>query len=189
MNNNLKYYPEPRIEFGHSQSADDSRDGLTLFGPYKQSSGDVRIGVIGTSKGIEAYRGFASEVNKPVYTKSAGRPFFSGFQAVFGMKWPDAPVISIEVSETDIQNLLNTRNLQERTYNLVSLYLEQITKYIKTEEAPVDLWYIVIPHSIWLLCRPKSSSGKSTYSKSRVTTFTADRFRCYPEEAKNWPNM
>ncbi len=181
-NNYLKYYQEPLAKFGYSQCAEDCRDGLTLFGPYTRTSGHVKIGVIGTLDGLEAYKTFCSEVNKPVFTESAGRPFFPGFQAVFGMNWPSTPVTYITIQKDEILRLLNTKNLHERTYQLVSLYLSGIKKYLENEEGQVDLWYIVLPSDIWRLCRPKSVSGKSTFSKRQIVHYLAGQIALFAEE-------
>lgn len=49
---------EPKLKFAFNQSAEDSRDGLTLFGPYEKNSSTIRVGVICTEKGLEYYRSF-----------------------------------------------------------------------------------------------------------------------------------
>lgn len=182
MTTKLSYFEEPRVEFGYAQTAEDSRDGLTLFGPFEPAQGEARMGVIGTAKGLEAYKGFASEVNKPIFTASAGRPFFPGFHSAFGLKWGATPTARIILSETEITRLLAINNLHERTYQLVTLYLNEIQKYIKNEEKQIDLWYVVIPRDIWSLCRPKSKSKGATVSKSRVQVFQSGQMSIFPEE-------
>lgn len=181
----LQYFDEPLMEFGLGQKADDCRDGMTLFGPYKEANGSVRIGVIGTSTGVSAYTFFSSEVNKPVYTQSAGRPFFPGFEAVFSLKWPTEPVVKIVLSDEEISSLLETRNLHERTYQLVTLYLDAIKKYLENEENQVDLWYIVIKKDIWRLCRPQSSSGKASVSKNVMKNYMVGQISLFQEDNTN----
>lgn len=182
MTNRLTYFKEPRVEFGYSQTAEDSRDGLTLFGPYEATQGEARMGVIGTAKGIAAYQGFASEVNKPIFTTSAGRPFFPGFHSAFGLKWGATPTAKLVLADSEITRLLAVDNLHERTYQLVSLYLIAIHKYIKNEEKQIDLWYVVIPRDIWSLCRPKSRTRGASVSKSRVQVFNSGQISIFPEE-------
>lgn len=36
LNDRLHYLEEPKLKFAFNQSAEDSRDGLTLFGPYEK---------------------------------------------------------------------------------------------------------------------------------------------------------
>jgi hypothetical protein len=185
MTNVIKYFDEPKVEFGFSQISDDCRDGLTLFGPFKKGSGDVRIGVIGTKNGLIAYNNFSSNVNKPVFTKTSGRPFFPGFKTIFGINWPINPVVTLELTELEIKTLLDLSNLYERTYQLVTLYLSRIKDYLETEESPVALWYIVIPHELWLNCRPKSASGRATYSKQQVETYNSGQTFLFDEDNEN----
>ncbi|MDR1561502.1 MAG: hypothetical protein LBS54_00245 [Dysgonamonadaceae bacterium] len=182
MMNELKFFEEPKVEFGYSQSAEDPREGLTLFGPYSKSSGEIRIGIVGTLNGINAYKSFAAEINKPVFTQSAGRPFFPGFSTVFGLNWPTGPEVTLKLSENDIENSLNTKNSHERTYKLVSLYLATVQKYLETEEGRIDLWYIVIPHQIWLTCRPKSTTGRATISAKYIREHRSGQKSLFPED-------
>ena len=55
-NNQLYYIEEPKLKFAYGQATEDSRDGLTLFGPYEHSKGMIRVGVVGTEEHIEFYR-------------------------------------------------------------------------------------------------------------------------------------
>lgn len=182
MNNKLHYIEEPKLKFAHNQSAEDSRDGLTLFGPYMKSHSSIRVGVIGTNKGINYYQSFVSQMNKPIFTNSLGRPFFPGFKAVFGLDWPVEPVTRIVLKEQDLEKALAISNLKERTYKVVSLYLDAIKQHISDEEAAVDIWYIVVQNDVLTLCRPKSISGKATYNKKQVETFNSGQMTLFPEE-------
>jgi len=179
---NLIYYEEPRVVFGYNQTAEDSRDGLTLFGPYETATGTVRIGVIGSPKGMHAYRHFAQEINKPVFTNSAGRPFFPGFYAVFGMKWDVSPTAELTLDENYIIQLTKIENLHERTYQLVTLYLEKIEHYMKNEEKQIDLWFIVVPKEIWTLCRPKSRSKGATFTKAAMAIHLSGQISLFADE-------
>ena len=182
LNDRLHYLEEPKLKFAFNQSAEDSRDGLTLFGPYEKNSGTIRAGVICTEKGLEYYRSFVCQMNKPIFTNSSGRPFFPGFKSVFGIEWPADPAATIILSQSDLDTSLAMANLKERTYNLVSLYLNAIKKYIEDEETVVDIWYVVVPNTVLTLCRPKSLTGKATYSKKQIETFTSGQLSLFPED-------
>lgn len=184
MNNHLTYIEEPKLKFAHNQSAEDSRDGLTLFGPYQSVGGSstIRAGYVGTQVGLEYYHTFVMQMNRPIYTKSLGRPFFPGFKSVFGIDWSPDPSAKIILQEEDLQVALSIPNLKERTYNLVSLYLDAIKRYIDDEEAVIDIWYVVVPNTVLTLCRSKSVSGKPTYSKRRIETFNSGQISFFEEE-------
>jgi hypothetical protein len=140
------------------------------------------MGVVGTSVGIAIYKTFAADVNKPIFTDSHARPFFPGFNSVFGLQWNSTPTAQIQIDDNDLNSKLEVGNLYERTYGLVSLYLTAIQNYIKNEERQVDLWYIIIPHNIYLNCRPKSKSKGATISKSRMQTYKSGQMTLFPEE-------
>lgn len=172
MNNNeLKYFTEPKLIFKYGQTAEDSRVGLTLFGPYENASCKAKVGIIGTNKGIINYSCFVNRINKPIFSKSMGRPFYPGFSTVFGIEWPEAPATTISINMNEIEELVQIKNLKERTYKLVSLYLNKIKRYIKNEEVSIDIWYVIVPMLIFSNCRPKSKSGKATISKQRLEKY------------------
>lgn len=182
--NHLRYYAEPQVEFGFGQIAEDCRDGLALFGPYVKVNSDMKIGVVGSEEGVKAYSYFANEINKPVYTKSVGRAFFPGFKTVFGLDWPVTPTASITIPSDQINKLIDIKNLHERTYQLVSLYLEEIMRYLENQEVNIDLWYIVISKEIWRLCRPKSTTGKSSISRFLMQQHSAGQMSLFKEDNK-----
>ena len=182
MNNRLVYLEEPTLKFAYNQASEDSRDGLTLFGPYERKSGAIRVGFVGTRTSLEYYSSFVTEINKPIYTNSIGRPFFPGFKSVFGIDWPSEPAASIILDNKKIESILDISNLKERTFYLVSLYLEAIKRYIDNEESVIDIWYIVVPNKVLSLCRPKSYSGKATYNKQQVDIFNSGQLFLFQED-------
>lgn len=184
MNNSLYFFDEPKLKFGFEQSAEDCRDGLTLFGPYERSNGSIKVGVIGTKENTELYNSFVKTLNSPIYTESAGRPFFPGFYTVFGRELPSIPEEIIIIDKNDIDEKLKISNLKERTYQVVSLYLDAILKFIKDEEKAIDIWYVLVPNDVLTLCRPKSQSGKASFDKKRVEIFNSGQTSLFIEEDK-----
>jgi hypothetical protein len=183
MNNNLIYFDEPKLAFGHDQTSEDPRDGLTLFGPYeKPLSYSVQAGVVGTQKGFDDYTEFVKRLGKPVISNNVQRPSFLGFEAIFGIKWPSKPVMESIIAENSLDELLLINNLQERTYKVVNLFLEEIKKVKNEEEADINIWFIVIPKSVWLKCRPRSSSTKiSSSTRDDVLAFQEGQHALFPE--------
>lgn len=182
MNKRLMYLEEPKLKFFHNQSTEDSRDGLTLFGPYEQRSGTIRVGFVGTSDGLGFYRSFVEQLNHPIYTESLGRPFYPGFSSVYGVEWPVDPAATIVLDNAEIESILETANIKERTYKIVSLYLDAIKQYIDNEEGVVDIWYVVVPNAVLTKCRPKSTSGKATYNKQQIDIFTSGQMSLFDED-------
>lgn len=182
MNKELSYINEPILQFGYNQFTEDCRDGLTLFGPVEKRHGTIRVGFIGTQQSLNYYSSFVTQLNCPIYTQSLGRPFFPGFKSVFGIDWPTNPEKTLILKESEIDSALNIPNLKERTYNLVSLYINTIKNYIDNEEGAIDIWYIVVPDLVLSLCRPNSISKKPTYSKKRVEIYNSGQISFFEEE-------
>ncbi|ATL48790.1 hypothetical protein COR50_17370 [Chitinophaga caeni] len=163
----LQLIKEPNLIFGFDQKTIDPRDGLALFGPYeKLNPYTLRVGLIGSNNCIEDYKSFVQQINKPIVstqtkyniTKSLERqrPSFPGFEAIFDIKWPNNPETNIEVDQKQIKILLANKNRTIRTSSLVDLFLERIIEFQKKEDNKLDLWFIVVPYSIYESCRPQS---------------------------------
>jgi len=140
MNNNLIYFDEPKLAFGFGQASEDPRDGLALFGPYEKStSHSVQVGVIGTQSGIENYTKFVKRLEKPIISSNVQRPSYLGFESIFGLKWPDKPALEKIINDDVLKDLLSISNLQERTYNVVNLYLDE-KKKLRAKKKPILMY-------------------------------------------------
>lgn len=161
---------EPGLEFGNGNVTADPRDGLVLFGPYKSRSGDtIKAGVIGTRRGIDAYRAFVQRINEPLMSEKwnkgkkafesdeVQRPSFPGFHAVFGLKWKPEPDLLIELDYAKILELLQGNKVKrQRSSAVVDHYLREIVKRTKSEDVSVDIWFVLVPKKIWEHCRHDS---------------------------------
>src|SRR5258706_1875885 len=100
---NLIRIPEPRLLFRHEQTVEDPRDGLTLFGPLdKAKPYGVKVGVIGTRRGIDIYKRWVEWVQGPVFIQPPpGRPPFPGFGAAFQTPWESQAVVELEVGDEE----------------------------------------------------------------------------------------
>jgi hypothetical protein len=176
----LAFLEEPRLVFGFDQKTEDPRDGLSLFGPCEAFSAySIQAGVIGTETGIKLYGSFVDKLRKPILSDSISRPSFPGFEAIFKIDWPTSPALKIVISQEEIKKRVK-RNLHERTFELVGLYLSEIKKAMQEEQQKVDIWFIVIPKNIWLKCRPKSSSGIGSVSRQGIVSFKAGQKYLFP---------
>ncbi|MGB6692298.1 MAG: hypothetical protein WBE76_31025 [Terracidiphilus sp.] len=105
----LIHIPEPRLLFRHDQATEDPRDGLTLFGPLDESRPyGIKAGVIGTETGIQSFERWVQWVQRPVFnaTPLLGRPPFPGFETVFRSRWNTKPLLSLTVTDAEIDEYL-----------------------------------------------------------------------------------
>lgn len=161
---------EPDLEFGKANTTADPRDGMILFGAYSSRAGDtIKAGVIGTRKSIEAYRKFVEMMNAPMKSMKwnkgkedfesdeVQRPSFPGFHAVFGLRWMPEPTLAIELSEQKIHSALKFNKIKrKRTNAVVDLFVKEIVKQTHTEDASVDIWFVLVPRAVWNQCRVES---------------------------------
>lgn len=185
LSNQLVYFEEPKLIFGHNQTAQDPRDGLVLFGPCETfKSNSVRAGFVGTKDGLSSYKEFVKRLNLPIKSKKRrygvvledelGRPSFPGFEAVFNVKWPEEPEIFLEIKEVQILLALGEKSRKLRVNTLVDIFLEQIKIASNDEDNfnSVNIWFIVIPVDIYKKCRPQSAGKEISASTKNFIDLT-----------------
>ena len=192
----LYVLPEPKVQVGYGQLAEDPREGLMLFGPvaFERNPTEVRVGVVGSRVGLELFVKWSAAFGKPVPQRldrdHADRDIpFPGFEAVFGASWPRKPVTTRIISRTDLLNAIRMRDRHQAVYAAVDLFFEEIRKASVDDDAQVDIWFIVIPDEVYLYGRPESRVPKGislspTYkmSKRMATRFTRDAPSMFPED-------
>ncbi|MEW8441572.1 MAG: hypothetical protein AB2689_25775 [Candidatus Thiodiazotropha taylori] len=169
----LIHLSEPGLSFGHGQVLDNPKDGLMLFGPLADIQGPaaLRIGVIGRQEGISRYRRWVEKINSyipPVRSDAAHHVAYPGFEAIFGCKWPSTPICKLAIPGKSLEDALYINDKHAAIYKTVTLFVEEIKRYIREEEAHVDLWFVVIPEEVYTYGRPKSSVPKALRQESEL---------------------
>jgi hypothetical protein len=157
----LSYLEEPLLVFGYGQILDYPKDGLMLFGPLDEvrRPAELRIGVIGRKHGIDRYQRWVERIIRYIPAErqdAAHHTAYPGFEAVFGTKWPTKPICALEIPDKKIQTSLLLSNRHEAIYKTVRLFADEIERYLREEEAHVDVWFVVIPEEVSQYGRPKS---------------------------------
>jgi hypothetical protein len=152
---------EPELRFGFNQSTAFAKDGLLWFGPLDdiQKPTSMRVGVVGSAKGLSLYQKWIKKINLPI---AAGKEAdhhvpFPGFEAIFCAKWPDKPLCSLMIPEQKILQTIRIKDRHQAIYNTVTLFENEIRRYINEEDSAVDLWFVVIPEEVYKYGRPQSS--------------------------------
>ena len=169
-NSRLQHIEEPRLGFRHGQELEYSKDGLFLFGPLddKANPAEMRIGIIGTSDGLNCFCEWAESIRRYIPPKDPDKPHHAGwpgFQAAFGTRWPKEPLVQLTVSKDDIHEAIRITDRHEAIYKTVALFEEPIRKYLRQDEAPPAMWFVVIPEEIYRYGRPKSVVPKEELIK------------------------
>ena len=188
--NDLVHIEEPNILFAHGQKCQDPRDGLSLFGPLPPHIYGIRGGVVATKDGLKIFEEYLQKLQQPIYNyNNTTRPFFPGFEAVFGCKWEANNILFKEVKKKDIDECLYIDSNYVRTYDMVTVFINKIITSINNDDEKVDVWFVVVPDEVYKYCRPKSTmesnlvKRRSLLSKVKAKRFVASSF-LFPEMQK-----
>jgi hypothetical protein len=183
----LHYIEEPMLAFGYGQTMAYPKDGLMLFGPLSDSRGPaaIRVGVVGRQEGLSRYRRWVTVINGyiPAHKEEAvHHTSYPGFETIFGCRWPESPICELTIPDDAIRDCLYLSNRHEAIYKTVGLFEEAISRYLREEEAHVDLWFVVIPEEVYKLGRPRSVVPKDLRIPSalKMTSREAQRLQWQP---------
>lgn len=159
MTSTFHFLGEPLLEFGHGQTAEDPHDGLSLFGPAEPRSQMPDNIVIGTERGIEAWKGWCSALNAPAACVDPSRhrawPPFPGFDVAFGAKWP-SPHRTYAVDGDKLSEASRKADKHDRAFAVAELYLDQVERLGRLDSRPA-LAICIVPDEVYDNCRPNSS--------------------------------
>lgn len=166
MTNTFHFLGEPLLEFGHGQTAEDPHDGLALFGPAEPRSQLPDNIVIGTEKGVEAWKQWCAALNEPAACIDPSRhrawPPFPGFDVAFGAKWP-SPIRSYIVDATKLSEASRKADKHDRSFEVTNLYMEQLDRLGKLDSRPA-LAICIVPDEVFDNCRPNSTVSRAKRS-------------------------
>lgn len=163
---------EPKILFGYGQMLEDPRDGLTIFGPLENLKPyGIISGVVGTKDGLNKFKNFLKEIEKPIYNRdNISRPFFPGFNSIFKMEWSSEKIYHINISEEELGKCLYYEDAHTRTFHTVSLFSDKIIAAKKDDHPDINLWVVIIPDAVYESCRPQSTIKKDLVVTKKVIT-------------------
>jgi hypothetical protein len=169
----------------------DPRDGLTLFGPLDAGSPHgMRVGVVGTTHGIDRYRDWVARIQGPLMDggRVVANPPYPGFATAFRIPWSVEPTVVLPISAAALQSTVFLSNRHERVYKTVGLFADSIVNALRVEDRAVDLWFVVIPDVVHENCRPLSQIARSrqVISGAGLTPRTARRLWSEPSLFPAW---
>lgn len=156
----LLEFDEPEVAIGYGQRSDYPKEGLLQFGPvnFSRNPAVIRTGVVGTGEGIQLFQKWSRQFNSFRADPAEGRNSipFTGFEAIFGAKWPDEPVRTIMLSRNDVINSILLQDRHQAVFKTSGLFVDAITRAILNDDINVDVWYVIIPDEVFLYGRPAS---------------------------------
>lgn len=159
MSDSFLLLPEPLLEFGSLQTAEDPHDGLALFGASEAQRAMPDHVAIGTPEGIGLWRAWISAMNAPAACEDAARhrpwPPFPGYDVAFGSPWPK-PVKEYELDAESLDEAARRTDRYERSFAVANHYLTPIETSVPRLDAKPGVAVCIIPDEVYLNCRPKS---------------------------------
>jgi len=170
---NLSMLPEPELIFGHEQSLEDPRDGLTLFGPLQENSPfGIHYGLIGTDAGINRFYRWTKTILRPsAHPEISKRTLwvpFPGFEEVFEIPFSTMASSERTIDSETLKTILKEDDPYQRVYQTVNLYVKAILDFYKRADEDISLWYVISPESVFRDCRPRSTIDNPTKSISKI---------------------
>ena len=180
MNKKIHLIEEPLLDFGMGQQAPDPHNGLSIFGPASLDDNShpnkINYSIIGTTEGIQKAIDFIKRIKSPIISKEENIklwPLFPGYEAVFQTKISNSPLGKFDIESSEIDKILQDKDLHQRTGKMVQTYLNNIKK-IKSEDAEPNVILCIVPERVSKDCRPKSldiSHTKKALKKMQPSLF------------------
>lgn len=173
MNKETILLDEPLLEFAYGQTAQDPRQGLSVYGPHDllQASHPEKVSyaLVGSDSGMEAFRRFSTAWKMPMIpdpnkVNTKIWPAFPGFEAVFSSTWHSSPVASHSMSAEKLDLSVRNRDAHKRVGEVVDQYLEKI-RLVKETDDRKDVVVCVVPDIVFTNCRPESQVKNGIGSK------------------------
>lgn len=187
---------EPLLTFGNSQTEQHPKDGLMLYGPSLTGAkkGTLNYGVIGTRAGLQLLATWSHTIQKyiPPYKENvAHHSAFPGFEAVFGLEWPEEPIAEVAITESEISKAIRLSNRHEAIKATVDIFADAISKFLREDsDVSPDFWYVVIPDEVFLWGRPTKAPPvvERVAGRAKMKARDAKKFLGRPSffEKDNW---
>jgi hypothetical protein len=159
MSDRFYLLPEPLLQFGLQQEADDPHDGLALFGPAEVRPALPDHVAIGTPQGLDLWGKCTELFNSPAACEDITRhrpwPPFPGYDVAFGCTWP-RPVKEYALDAAVLDQAARKADRFERAFAVANLYLDPIKTQVPRLDARPAVAVCIVPDQVHTNCRPKS---------------------------------
>ncbi|GLK77635.1 hypothetical protein GCM10008171_28890 [Methylopila jiangsuensis] len=181
MNLRPLFLEEPLLEFGSGQTLEHPQDGLFLYGPVRAggAANAIHVGVIGARAGVALVRAWLAKINGRIPVLDPTKLHtnaWPGFQAAFGVRLVEKPMVTICVPSDRIGDALGRTNKVDAVRSTVKLFEDAILEHLRTDERRPDVWLVVVPESVFRYGRPEVAAPKDAIRSTLMSKKTASGF-------------
>jgi len=153
------YIDEPLLKFGDDGLHVDPKAGVARHGPRSLGTGrhpaTVQVGLIGTATTIEKSSAWLEKTSLGVLGDEK-HPEFPGFDASRGFfsKMSLPPHLAVQISQTELRDVLGIKSKRERFENVVALFSDRLRLLSEQDSVPQ---YVVVglPDDVISKCSPQ----------------------------------
>ncbi len=166
------YIQEPKLVFRNNLSSVDPKTGIEQFGPFASIKPRIRIGVIGTGTGIDAFRLYLEKAQQPIRPglNSRGKhydalyvPDFPGVNPsnTFRCDFVTELAIQRAIPESIYENAVKPSNTSAKLKNVVDLIVKELETLADTEPEP-DVVAVIMPPIVEKECATVGAAFRTT---------------------------
>lgn len=149
------FIEEPKLLFGGNNTAVDPKVGLEQFGPVTVAKSQIRVGIVGTGEGIDAFRGYLDRARNPIRPglNSRGKAYdplvFPDFPGVtphstFRTEFVTEPSLQRAIPLTLFEKAVAPGKPTSKLRQVVELILKELTALADADHGP-DVVVLVMP--------------------------------------------
>jgi hypothetical protein len=156
------FIEEPKLLFGANGVSVDSKTGIERYGPYQTVTSPVRIGVIGTASGIDAFKHYLEATRRRVTPgrNARGRfydswvfPDFPGADLAnsFRTEFVTDPALQRSIPEEFFKKAVEPANVSTKLRQVTELVVKELGALADAEPGP-NVVAVVMPPSVEREC-------------------------------------
>ena len=152
------YTEEPLLSFAGGKTAVDPKLGLADFGPVGPVPSYIRIGVVGTGEGVDAWMRYLERAKRPIvpglnkrgkFYDSVAFPDFPGVGSdrTFRSEFVTDSSLQRTVKDDDFIEALNASDISAKLQSVIEIVTKEIAVLADQENEP-DVVVVVMPPSV-----------------------------------------
>ena len=166
------FIEEPKLLFAGNSVSVDSKTGIERYGPYRTVTSPIRIGVIGTGSGIDAFKQYLNVARRPISPgrNARGRfydslvfPDFPGADIAnsFRTDFVTDPTLQRSIPEELFRKAVEPANVSTKLRQVTELVVKELATLADAEPGP-SVVAVVMPPTVERECATIGAAIRGT---------------------------